>query len=289
VGTVGFVPHPGRPQAHQLVREAAAWLEERGHATRIPADEAQPAELGRWAVDPGSFAADLDLAVSVGGDGTMLRAIHLVCAAEVPVLGVNVGHMGYLSEVEPAGMVGAIERWLGGAHRVERRMTLAVEVRPADGPPACHVAVNEAVLQRTATGHTVRVGTYIDGRSFVTYVADGLIVSTPTGSTAYNLSARGPIVSPRHRALVLTPVSPHMLFNLAMVLDGSEEVRLEVLDGRPAELVVDGQPVGVLEEGDAVTCAAGPHDARLVSQEGESTPRRFHQIVKAKFGLATEG
>jgi NAD+ kinase len=214
----------------------------------------------------------------------MLRAIHLVCAAGVPVLGVNVGHLGYLTELEPAGLVPAIEHWLRGEHSVDARMTIQVVVTRAQSSPSTYLAVNEAVLQRTAAGHTVRLATYIDGQCFITYVADGLIVATPTGSTAYNLSARGPLVSPRHRALVVTPVSPHMLFNLPLVLDGSEDVRLDVVDGRPAELVVDGQPVGVLEEGDVVHCCAGPHDALLVS----FAPRDFHRIVQAKFGLRAD-
>ena len=163
----------------------------------------------------------------------------------------------------------------------EQRMTLEVTLSRAEGPPRTEMAVNEAVLQRTAAGHTVRLATCINGGPFVTYSADGLIVSTPTGSTAYNLSARGPIVSPRLRSLVVTAVSPHMLFNLPLVLDDQAEVRLDVLDGRVADLVVDGQPVATLGDGDSVSCRAGAHDALLVHY----APREFLGIVQAKFGL----
>src|SRR4051794_38796473 len=278
---IAFVPHHTRPQAADLVRETAAWLEAKGHVVRVPADDAKLTGLHQWAVDDDVLTVDLELAISVGGDGTMLRTVHLVCAAEVPVLGVNVGHLGYLTEVEPAGMRDAVQRWLSGDHRVEKRMTLDVEVTRSDGTSATHLALNEAVLQRMGAGHTVRVATTIDGVPFVTYVADGLIVATPTGSTAYNLSARGPIVSPSQRAMVLTPVSPHMLFNQSLVLSGTEVLRLDLVDSRPADLVVDGQPVAPLEGCDAIVCKAGPHAARLVSFH----PRDFHRIVKTKFGL----
>ena len=281
MAALAFIPHRRRAQAAELVATTAEWLEELGHEVRVPTVDAEAVGLKRWMVDEDRICDGLDLAVSLGGDGTLLRAVHLMCAAGVPVLGINVGHLGYLTEVEPAGMREAIERWLAGEQTVESRMTLEVRVTKAEGTTTSHMALNEAVLQRTGAGHTVRVGTTIDDVPFLTYVADGLIVSTPTGSTAYNLSARGPIVSPGHRAMVLTPVSPHMLFNLSLVLGGSEVVRFDVLDGRPADLVVDGQLIAELETGDAVTCLAGTRDARLVAMHR----RDFHRIVKAKFGL----
>jgi NAD+ kinase len=156
-----------------------------------------------------------------------------------------------------------------------------VTVEGGEGPVS-KVALNEAVLERTASGHTVRLAVDVNGRFFTTYVADAMIVATPTGSTAYNLSARGPIVSPRHRALLLTPVAPHMLFDRTLVLDAGETIRLEVIGERDATLTVDGTQLGVLRAGTAVTCTAGPHDARLVT----FGQRDFHQILKTKFGLA---
>src|SRR5690606_27055729 len=121
----------------------------------------------------------------------------------------------------------------------------------------------------------------IDGEDFTTYAADGLIVSTPTGSTAYSLSARGPIVSPRHRALLLTPVAPHMLFDRSLVLDPSETIELQVIGHREAELAVDGQRVAVLGEGDMVECRPSDRTARFI----RFAERQYHQILKVKFGL----
>jgi NAD+ kinase len=209
----------------------------------------------------------------------MLRAVDLVCGEDVPVLGVNVGHLGYLTQVEPQDLTASLERFFAGDYAIECRMTLDVALE-ASGRHA--TALNEAVVEKTVAGHTIRLAASIDGRPFITYAADGLIVSTPTGSTAYNLSARGPIVSPRLRAIIVTPASAHMLFDRSLVLDAAEAIRLEVIDDRPANLVVDGRDLGKLAHGEAIICAAGSHDARLVS----FGRRDFHRILKSKFGLA---
>jgi NAD+ kinase len=136
------------------------------------------------------------------------------------------------------------------------------------------------VVEKTLSGHTVRVDVTIDGAAFTTYAADGLIVATPTGSTAYALSARGPIIAPTHRALLLTPVSPHMLFDRSLILDPGTEVGLTVRK-RSGALIVDGRFLGELASGDRISCTAADTSARLVTFR----PRNFHQILKAKFGL----
>jgi NAD+ kinase len=201
----------------------------------------------------------------------------------VPIIGINVGQLGYLTEVDPADWEQALRRWFDGDAQVDERMLLSVTVERADGEPgpAPAIALNEAVLEKTPMGHTVRMRVHLDGTFFTTYAADGLIVATPTGSTAYSLSARGPIVAPGHRALLLTPVSPHMLFDRTLVLEPATVVALEVCGHRPATLSVDGRNLGELSEGDRVVCTAADHTARLVTFGG----RDFHQIVKTKFGL----
>jgi NAD+ kinase len=230
------------------------------------------------------LADGLDLAVSLGGDGTMLRTVDLVCGTGVPVLGVNVGHLGYLTEVDPDGLRAGLKRFFAGDYRIEERMTLLIEVIGAssDTDTVVFRALNDAVLQRTTSGHTIRLSVTLGGEPFLTYAADSMIVASPTGSTAYNLSARGPIVSPRARLLLVTPVAAHMLFDRALVLAATEVVGMELIEGRQAELVVDGQSRGVLVSGDLVRCRAGDHDARLVTF-GE---RDFHHILKQKFGLS---
>jgi len=289
VATIGFVPHLQRPEAIELAVSTASWLDASGHKVRLLATT-----TSQWDCSQEELSHGLDLAVSLGGDGTMLRTVDLVLSTGVPVLGVDVGHLGYLTEVGPNELRQALTRFLAGDYRIEERMTLQVDVTRVSGPalgsgqppgpsPLDKInALNDAVLQRSPGGHTVHLAVTVNGDRFLTYAADSMIVATPTGSTAYNLSARGPIVSPRARVLVMTPVAAHMLFDRALILSPDEDLRLQVIDGPLAELVVDGQSQGSLGTGDVIRCTAGPHDARLVSFGG----RDFHHILKQKFGLS---
>lgn len=278
-----MILHYGREQAAELARDAAGWLAERGHEVRLPLQDAGIAGLPELGVAEQGFARGLDVAVSLGGDGTMLRTVELVAGEGVPVVGVNVGQLGYLTEVEPTGLRMALKRFLAGSYEIEERMLLQVTVDAPDfGPGASFLALNEAVLEKTPMGHTVRLGVSIDGETFTPYAADGLIVATPTGSTAYAFSARGPIVEPTHRCLLMTPVSPHMLFDRSLVLAPSARVRIEVVGDRSATLSVDGHNLGTLCRGDAVTATAATLSARFVT----FGPRDFLRILKTKFGLS---
>ena len=280
-----LVAHHERPDAAALAAEAAAWLEARGHAVWMTPDDAAACELGGLAGDP--LMRRADLVVSLGGDGTVLRAVQLAAADDAPVIGVNVGMLGYLTEVEPTALTDCLEQWFDPAgadrHSIDERMMLEVGVRSSDGSPlGSWTALNDVVVEKLESGHTVRLQVHIDGAPFTSYAADGLILATPTGSTAYSLSARGPVLSPRLRAVLLTPVSPHMLFDRSLVLDPSEVVDVEVLGHRPVALSVDGRVVATLAEGDVVTVRPAEHVARFV----QFAERRFHRILKAKFGLA---
>ncbi len=281
MATIAFLPHHERSEAADLAKRAIARLEDQGHRCRVPAGDAAATGLGAWAVAEEHVAVGLDLAVSLGGDGTMLRTIDLVCRHDVPVLGVNVGHLGYLTEVEPVVLDRALDRFLAGDHQVEERMLLEVSVAVAgEEPRVLRHAMNEAVV-RSAGTHVVRLEVSIAGELFTTYAADGLIVATPTGSTAYNLSARGPIVAPELHAFVVTPVAPHQLFDRSMVLSPEDDVRIELLDWRGARLLCDGVDITALAPGDAVTCRRGPWLARFVT----FGRRDFRGILRKKFGL----
>jgi NAD+ kinase len=277
---VAIVAHHARPEAATLARGAIEWLVGHGHEGWVVPDDAVALDVGDLVGERPLDAADL--VVSLGGDGTMLRAVRLLDGASVPLLGVNLGVLGYLTEIEPPALTTALERFVAGPENgrwhLDERMMLDVA---ASGGGTWR-ALNEVVVEKHESGHTVHLLARIGGEPFTSYAADGLIVSTPTGSTAYSLSARGPIVSPRHRALLLTPVSPHMLFDRALVLDPSENVELELAGEQRAGLAVDGQLVTTLNRGDTVTCHASAETARFV----RFAPYHFHQILKAKFGLA---
>ena len=285
MAVVGLIVHQGRPEAAAAARDLSLWLGAQGHQVRMPPEEASAASSSHLEVDPDRFAAGLDAVVTLGGDGSILRAVELVGESGVPILGVNYGRMGYLTEVAPADAHSAIDRVLAGDHGIEERMLLTVEFTATldnAGPSRQRcLALNEAVVERPAASYALRLGLSFDGEPFTTYAADGFIVSTPTGSTAYALSARGPVIDPTHRALLLTPVSPHMLFDRSMVVAADTTVQLEVLSDRGAVLSVDGRRLAELNERDVVVCSASPHAARLVTFGA----RRFHQVLKAKFGL----
>ncbi len=278
--SIAVVAHHERSTARALAEQAAGWCTDHDLTCWMPVDDAEALDLRSYAgLRP---IAEADLVLSLGGDGTMLRSVRLLAGAPVPVLGVNLGSLGYLTQVEPDRLTEALERFVvgseAGAWKLDRRMMLDVTVNGV----VVGRALNEAVVEKAESGHTVRLLARIDGEPFTYYAADGLIVATPTGSTAYSLSARGPVVSPRHRAMLLTPVSPHMLFDRTLVLDPSETIEIEVSGHRVAELVLDGQPVTPLDDGDVVGCTPSESTANFVRFGDE----HYHQILKAKFGLA---
>lgn len=279
-----IVAHHQRSEAAGLARAAADWLQARGHRAWLVPEDATA--LGVEELADTAAPDTAELVVSLGGDGTMLRAVQLLCGAPVPIIGVNVGLLGYLAEVEPDGMLPALEHYFaesGGDWKVEERMMVDAIVRRVgvEGTERWS-ALNEGVVEKEEAGHTIRLAVRIDGAPFTSYAADGLIIATPTGSTAYSLSARGPVVSPRHRAMLLTPVSPHMLFDRSLVLDPDETIEIEVLGHRSVVLSIDGQRAAGLGEGDTVEFVASRTTARFV----RFGRRRFHQILKTKFGLA---
>lgn len=285
MATIGIVLHPERSLAGRLAQQTVDWAEPRGYEIRLVESEADRVGLGALGCTDAEFPIGLDLAICFGGDGTMLRTVNRVAPQGVPVLGVDVGQLGYLSAVEPGELISSLERFFSGDYQIEERMMASVRVDfdGDDGPAAVITAeaLNEIVLEKTPLGHTVRVAVILDGEFFTTYAADGLIVATPTGSTAYSFSARGPIVAPSHRALILTPVSPHMLFDRALVLGPETEIRLELTGPRPGALMTDGREIATLHAGDAVVCTGSERVARLVRFDGSD----FHRVLKSKFGL----
>lgn len=274
-----LVAHHERSEARVHAQEVANWCRTQGVEFWMPVHDSVELGLAEYASD--RPASEADVAVSLGGDGTMLRCVEMLGGHEVPLIGINLGSLGYLTEVEPDTMTDALNRFVLGADagewHLDRRMMLDVAVNGT----VVGRALNEAVVEKNQSGHTVRLLARIDGHPFTHYEADGLIVSTPTGSTAYSLSVRGPIVSPRHRAILLTPVSPHMLFDRSLVLSPDEVVEIEVAGHRRADVAVDGQPRSVLEPGDVVRCSPSAATANFV----RFGAYRYHQILKSKFGL----
>jgi len=299
VATVAILVNPARSDAARLATETAAWLEHRHHEARLL--ELAPADRAEGHVPAGDLCgADLsgaDLAVSLGGDGTFLRLVPLAYRARVPVLGVNFGRLGYLLEVEPWALFEALERTLSGDALVEDRLVLAVTVAgglaqargddrslAGDGVVCPEgerwwVALNEMVVEKTVPGHMVALATAVDGEEFLSYNADGVVVASPTGSTAYNLSAGGPVLAPNLPAMVMTPVAPHLAIDRSLVLRADQVATVRVLPARPAVLVVDGREAGRLSPSAEVSCRVAPGWLRVVCASERSFAGRLRRAL----------
>jgi NAD+ kinase len=277
---VGFVVHDGRPEAVKAAAELAAWCVDRGMEVRSLEGIAGVTEP----TGPGAFTEGVDVVASVGGDGTLLRAALMGHRADAPVLGVKVGRLGFLTEVVPEEAPAALEGWLQGELEVEERMALRAEAEGAawDEP---QWALNEIIVEKRARHRVIRLAATVGEEHVTTFSADGVIVASPTGSTAYSFSAGGPIVSPELRCMVLMPVAPHMTFDRPVVLAPDERVTLEVRPDEPGLLSADGRPGLELPVGSRVQVRKADRPARLLRRK---SPESFYSLLRRKFALPAE-
>lgn len=284
MANVMVVAHHTRPEVAPLLAELRKVLEQAGHHLWMCPADAEAHRLPKLASD--RDPSDADMVVVLGGDGTVLRAVNMLNGAPIPVLGVNVGLLGYLTEVGIDRAIDSVLLALSGRAGtdfiIDERMLLRVLVTKEGRPQTSWRALNEAVLEKQQSGHTVWIDVAVNHELFERYSADGVIVATPTGSTAYSMSARGPVVSPRHRAIIVTPVSPHMNFDRSLVLGPEEHLQMTVAGTRPVDLAIDGRRVANLSAGDIVTFAPDTCTARFV----RFAAPKFHQILRSKFGLS---
>jgi NAD+ kinase len=263
VTSVGFVVHEGRATAV----EAATTLRQQLAREGIDSVDGAPAGIG--------------LVVAVGGDGTFLRGAHAAAALGVPVLGVKVGRLGFLTEVEPGDAAPLIAQALAGHAPIENRLAVVAEAMNG-GSFERQWGMNEIMIEKRARHRLVRLRVELDGEYLTTFSADGVIVATPTGSTAYSFSARGPIVSPSVDVLVVTAVAPHMVFDRSFVLGAEQVVTLEVVGDEPGLLSADGRDAVELPVGAAVRIRRADHPARFVRRP-DAAP--FVARVRDKFDL----
>lgn len=254
----------------------AQWLEDRGIEVRwLDHEGAGEARAGSDLGERG-----VDLVVSVGGDGTFLHAAHVASRVGCPILGVKVGRLGFLTEVEPEQTPPLLERAIAGTARIEERLAVLAEPEGADFGPQW--ALNEMMIEKRARHRIVRLALYVDETYVTTFSADGVIVATPTGSTAYSFSSGGPIVTPTLPCLLVTPVAAHMVFHRTLVLAADQNVTLEVVGEEPGVLSADGRESLELPVGARVRVGAAPSPALLVRRD-DAPP--FHALVREKFGL----
>ncbi len=280
IRTVGLVVKRDRPRAVRLARRMVVWLGRRRVRVLLDAE----ARLdGAPARTKDELAREADLIVVLGGDGTLL-SIARRTDARVPILGVNLGELGFLTEVVEAEAMPMLARVIAGRFELDRRMTLAARLERGGRARARFRAVNDVVVTHGAVARIVDFTVTVDGLPFATYRADGMIVATPTGSTAYSLSVGGPIVEPTVQVLVLSPISPHTLSNRPVVLRPSTVVRITI--GRresDALLTVDGQDGTRLAAGDVIEVRQGRSPISLV----RSPHRTYYDVLRSKLGWGT--
>jgi NAD+ kinase len=257
---VGFILKPDKTEAGALLEELVPWLRAQGHVPVVTTED-QLAPAGSEVVPEADMGDSVDLAVALGGDGTMLRAARLVSDQGKPVLGVNLGQLGFLAGFAPGDAKEVLATALAGKLKTTKRMRLAVAFIRPSAEPVIRYALNDAVLHQGAMARLVEIDAFVDGEFVASYRADGLIVSTPTGSTAYNMAAGGPIVVPGQDAMTLTPICAHALTNRPLVIGAKATIRLQLgADVRGVLITVDAQWGHSFLPGDVVeiTAAAKP-------------------------------
>jgi len=264
IKAVAVISKPHVDVAAPIIRGVVDWLEERGIAVRL--DEVTAGYVGSdRAVPRDEVAEGCDLMIVFGGDGTLLAAARALRGREIPLFPVNLGGLGFLTAIAVDAVCPELERALRGEHRIGTRRMLHGEVFRDGVCTASYEALNDVVVTKASMARIIDLDAYVDNNFVCAYKADGLIVCTPTGSTAYSLSAGGPIIYPRVAALCLTPICPHMLTNRPVLLPDTAVITLRnrTKDG-DAYLTIDGQIGEPLRQGDSVVCSRSPHVLQLI-------------------------
>lgn len=272
-----------KPSVRELLQHLRAWLQKRV-AVQVADDVRAFADLPAAQRGPRP-----DLVVVLGGDGTILAAVRAFADAPVPTLGINFGRVGFLTSAEAAHWEGVLEGILGGQQQLEPRLRLSAELHPHGKAPVRVIALNDIVLTRGAFQGMLELSLSAGGRWVTDYRADGLIVATPSGSTAYSLAAGGPVLSPTLEALVVTPICPHSLSHRPIVLEPDAELLLELKRSSGiATLVVDGQGFYPVQQGEVVRLVRHPVPFPLLVQPGLDPYRRLRDRLGWKGSIEGE-
>ncbi|MBI2873537.1 MAG: NAD(+)/NADH kinase [Firmicutes bacterium] len=279
VKSIGLIPNIQKVRAAEVAAGLVAWLEQRGVSVFLPWESAGFLGRPELARKEDELPAAADMIMALGGDGTLLGVARKAAWSGKPVLGVNLGRLGFLTAVELDDLYHALPRLLAGDYTVDERLMLEAEVRREGCSIERTAALNDVVVTKGSFARLIELATYIDGHYFMTYVADGLIIATPTGSTAYSLSAGGPIVSPGQASIIVTPICPHSLYSRSLVISNHQLVRVCVkASHEDIALTVDGQHGIKLRPSDEVLIRDAGAKARLVRLPGRS----FYEVLRRK-------
>ncbi|MBN1878795.1 NAD(+)/NADH kinase [bacterium] len=272
---------PDVPEIVILARDVVAWLRNRAVQVLVTHTVLEQLDSEADGVIAGNDhnLSDVDLAVVLGGDGTILWVARRVAPFDIPVLSFNMGHLGFLAAYPAAEVYSRLEKVLSGDFCTEERMMLAAEHFRGGTRLQSYIALNDVVVNKQLSPRLIQLETCVNDNLINTYLCDGLIISTPTGSTAYSLSAGGPIMLPELKAVVMTPICPHMLTNRPIVMNSNYRISIRLISrDRKAFLTVDGQTGSSMSFEDTVTVFASPYKARIVTNE--ETP--FFEVLRRK-------
>ncbi len=276
---IGIVAKPHHTRLDTPLKQLLTWLQDRNCMTIVEEGAVQAFELTQI---KGTKLEDIpdqaDIILVFGGDGTMLRVARSIQGRPAPILGVNLGSLGFLTEITLEDLYPVLERVLDGKFSIDRRDMLQVSVHRGKDPIEVHHALNDAVINSGALARLINMDAFVDEDYIATFPADGMIISTPTGSTAYSLSAGGPVLYPKLDSVVMTPICSHTLTNRPLVIPAASNIRVVVISGEEVMLTVDGQ-IGVpLRAGDEVSCTRSEYQIELI-QAGH---RDFFEVLREK-------
>ncbi len=272
---IGILTKPQSPAIRPLLEELVDWLERKRKTVIVGSS---PGEFSDEDRQEEQIAAEADLVLVLGGDGTMLRAARLVEKRSVPILGINLGGLGFLTESTTATMYDSLEKIFANEFYVDHRLRLQAQIRHNNGAQRQRTALNDAVISKGVSGRMISTSIQVD-KQFVTMLrGDGLIVASPTGSTAYSMSAGGPILDPSLETLVLTPISPHTLTHRPLLVPSQVVLEIQLTSHEGGTVTVDGQ-IGIpIEHGDTLMVGASPHRTRLI----RFPKRTYYDVLRNK-------
>jgi len=279
---IGVIPDWKKEKdVRELVARIVAYLHQKEVPVFLPDTTESEILSGVQYIPMNEFVGRADLLIVLGGDGTILRVARQFIGTGLPLLGVNLGQMGFLAEVEPPMLEGALQLLLESKYKVRHRLMLSARVLREDRQVAEYIALNDIVVAKGPASRIIYVETYVNDKHLESYPCDGLIVATPTGSTGYSLSAGGPIVNPALDVMIITPICPHLLHHRSVVVSSNERVSLRMLT-RQAEVVltVDGQVTLSLQDNDLVQVTRAPLTTPLVQLQGTDFYTLLHRKLK---------
>lgn len=281
---IGLFPNLSKKKSLEITSEIFLWFKKNNYNILVPKEVKKSLNLCCTSIETSNLT-NIDIAITLGGDGTLLNIARLMAPYSIPVLGINMGHLGFLTEIEISDLYVSLNRLKEGDYFIDKRMMLEAQVIRDNRAIEKFIALNDVVITKGPFARLIRLKTMANDSYIDTYPADGLIVSTPTGSTAYSLSAGGPIINPNIELILTTPICPHTLHSRSIVLSKDDIIKVQILDKQPdAMLTVDGQQGIELLSKDVVLVKRSSYYTRLLRLK----KRSFYDVLRKKLNEPLE-